>query len=173
MDAAAYTQGDFFMREKQGLFATAWLPLCARSQLEGPGAFVSATIGGWPLFAVRNAAGTLGGFRNTCRHQNMMVVESPAGRCENLRCRYHGWTYDLDGGLIAAPPLVAPPDLASPEHRLRRTALQEWGGLVMLCLNEAAAPVAGVPPAGSPAPAAAVTLDVACNWKVVVESRLK
>jgi hypothetical protein len=78
----AYAQGDRFQLEKRRLFAEAWLPLCASGQIAAPGAFVSQSIGGWPLMAVRGADGVARGFRNTCRHQGMPVIEKPAGTCE-------------------------------------------------------------------------------------------
>ena len=53
--------------------------------------------------------------RNACRHQNMQVVGTPAGNCEIFRCRFHGWTYDLQGRFLSAPPPVAPKDAQSPD----------------------------------------------------------
>ncbi|MEO7403673.1 MAG: Rieske 2Fe-2S domain-containing protein, partial [Burkholderiales bacterium] len=108
LGAAAYSQGDWFMQEKTSLFARAWVPICADQQIRERGQFASATVGGWPLVALRNDAGRVVGLRNTCKHQSMMVVEQAAGQCDVLRCRYHGWTYDLDGRFKSAPPLVAP-----------------------------------------------------------------
>jgi nitrite reductase/ring-hydroxylating ferredoxin subunit len=182
LDAAAYTQGDVFMREKTTLFAREWLPLCADSQLKKAGAYVSATIGGWPLFAIQDSAGATRGFRNACRHQGMMVLDKRSGQCDALRCRYHGWTYDLDGRLLSAPPLVAPADISAESNRLQSVALEVWGGLVMLSLQERPAPVVAQTRriaqlvesarAARAAGQAFASIDVACNWKVVVENRL-
>src|SRR5258707_4221538 len=104
LPAKAYTQGDQFQREKQTIFAREFLPFCAAAQLADSGAFILHTIGGWPIFVIRGADGMLRGFRNVCRHQRMPVVDKPEGRCDELRCRFHGWTYGLDGGFVSAPP---------------------------------------------------------------------
>ena len=49
------------------------------------------------------SARTLRGFHNVCRHRAGPLVTDPAGRCANLVCQYHGWSYDCDGALLAAP----------------------------------------------------------------------
>ncbi|MBI3513025.1 MAG: Rieske (2Fe-2S) protein [Proteobacteria bacterium] len=128
----AYSQGERFQLEKRRLFTSAWLPFCAAGQLAAAGSFVSHTLGGWPMVAIRGDDGVARGFRNVCRHQGMPVVEQPTGQCAALRCRYHGWTYDLTGALTAAPPPVAPADPAAPIHHLDALALAEAGGMMHL-----------------------------------------
>src|SRR5881394_3805652 len=111
----AYVGAEQFVREKRLIFAREWLPFCAAAQVAESGAFVNHAMGGWPVFAVAGAEGVVRAFRNLCRHQNMPVVDQPAGRCSELRCRFHGWTYDLAGALVSAPAPVAPTD-AWPER---------------------------------------------------------
>lgn len=168
----AYTQGERFQLEKRRLFATAWLPLCAAGQLAAPGAFVNHSIGGWPIFAIRGADSVARAFRNVCRHQGMPVVEKPSGQCDVLRCRYHGWTYDLTGALASAPPLVAPEDPAAPMHHLDALALVEAGGMIQARGRgggDDSAPEFGL---GDHAFAGASTIDIDANWKAVVEALL-
>ncbi|MFN0298827.1 MAG: aromatic ring-hydroxylating oxygenase subunit alpha [Burkholderiales bacterium] len=176
-----YSKGEPFMLEKTSIFAHTWLPLCAASQLAQHGDYMSATIGGWPLFAIRDSA-SIRAFRNICRHQNMMIVEKPAGRCDVLQCRYHGWQYGLDGRFIAAPPLVAPADAASPNNHLAPLATTEWLGLIFGSLLDVLLPTSmAFADLAAASPDAenqgqefvhAQTTDVACNWKTFVERRL-
>ena len=47
--------------------------------------------------------GELRAFRNVCRHRGSRLL-SGTGKCSKaIRCRYHGWTYRLDGELIGMP----------------------------------------------------------------------
>jgi nitrite reductase/ring-hydroxylating ferredoxin subunit len=168
----SYTQGERFQLEKRRLFAKAWLPFCAAGQIAAAGSFVNHALGGWPIFAIRGADGTARAFRNLCRHQGMPVIEKPAGQCDVLRCRYHGWTYDHAGALISAPPLVAPEDPSAPMHHLDGLALVEADGMIQVRGRgpEAAAPAAfGL---GDQGFAAAITTDVDANWKAVIEALL-
>ena len=166
-DPALYTAGDQFQREKRTLFARNWLPFAASGQLAAAGDFISHSLGGWPLLAVRGADGLARAFHNVCRHQSMPVVGTPIGHCDELRCPYHGWTYALDGSFQTAPPRYLPADPGS-QAGLEPAELHESDGL---CLVRVA-------PSGEPPPAigfpgrrfaAAVATDIEANWKAVVE----
>lgn len=171
LDGGAYTQGEAFQREKKSLFARAWLPFCATGQVAEAGHFVSHSLGGWSLFLVRGKDGTLRAFHNVCRHQQMPVVEKPAGRCDMLRCRYHGWTYDLSGALAVAPPMVAPPDPKS--VRLAGIETAEQGPLVFVRVEGGAAtPAPAVGGLDGMRFAQAISTDAACNWKTAIEALL-
>lgn len=165
-----YAQGDAFQVEKRTIFSTEWLPICAEGQIARPGDFLSVTIGGWGVVAVRDGAGTVRVLRNTCRHQNMPVVGTPSGTCETFRCRFHGWTYDLAGKLVSAPPPVAPADPDSPTVNLIAFEARCDAGLVSFTFDPAKAPVQ----VGGPLPAYGGTIaaEIACNWKVCVEHLL-
>ena len=166
---AAYTEGEQFQRERHSLFAKSWLLFAASAQLTAAGDFVSHSIGGWPLFAIRGEDGVARTFHNVCRHQSMPVVEQPTGQCEALRCRYHGWTYGLAGEFREAPPRVAP---AEPPDRLglNRVELREQDGFCLVRVQPG-----GGPPPDLAAPghfAGAVTTDIGANWKAAVEAIL-
>ncbi len=165
-----YSGPEAFQVEKRSMFATEWLPLCAEGQLAGPGDFVSASVGGWSVFGVRDAEGTLRVLRNACRHQNMQVVNTPSGNCETFRCRFHGWTYDLKGRFLSAPAPVAPKDPASPDLHLAPLATALVDGVVFFGLGSpAAAPALG---GALGAHGGTLTTEIACNWKVCVEHLL-
>ena len=171
MQIEDYTGGDAFQREKRTVFSTEWLPACAEAQLAGPGDFVALSVGGWGVVAVRDKEATLRVLRNACRHQNMSVVAMPAGRCEHFRCRFHGWTYDLQGRFAGAPNPVAPVDPASPDNDMRVLTAECRSGIVFFSL----APQALPPPAlaeALPAYGGTTTAEIACNWKVCVEHLL-
>ncbi len=167
--AEAYAQGDQFQREKRSLFAKTWLPFCASGQVAGAGEFINHTIGGWPVVVLRGSDGMLRAFHNVCRHQNMPVVDKPAGKCDQLRCRFHGWVYDLSGALTLAPPAVAPPDTTG--IKLQSAGIIEESGMVFVRLDN----VSDKPPSlglGEARFAAAATTDIGCNWKTFIEHLL-
>jgi nitrite reductase/ring-hydroxylating ferredoxin subunit len=167
----AYTAGDHFQREKRGLFARTWLPFCAADQIARAGAFVNHTLGGWPILAIRGGDGIARAFHNVCRHQSMPVVDKPAGQCEELRCRFHGWTYDLAGAFVTAPPLVAPTNADPAARHLRAVELADNEGVLFVRLESAAdgQPSFGL---GGQRFVGAATTDVDANWKAFVESAL-
>jgi nitrite reductase/ring-hydroxylating ferredoxin subunit len=169
MKVQDYTEGDALQAEKRTVFSTEWLPLCAEGQLPGTGDFVAATVGGWSVVGIRDKQGHVNVLRNACRHQNMQVVGTPSGTCESLRCRFHGWTYDLQGKFLVAPPPVAPKEV-TPELNLAVLPTAIAAGIVFFGLSEPAtpAPLIEAPPTYG----GTLATEIACNWKVCVEHLL-
>ena len=143
------------------------------------------TTFGVPLFAVRGRDGRARVFRNSCRHRGMALVEGP-GCAHALTCRYHGWTYRLDGSLSHVPHAEAFPDLDMPARGLVEVDSREVDGLIVIGALQS--PATGADAAmsaltdGSPwrdklLPAerlVAVRPTVrAMNWKVLVEQFLE
>jgi choline monooxygenase len=86
---------------------------------------------GVPLFAVRDRDGRARVFRNSCRHRGMTLVEGP-GCTHALVCRYHGWTYRLDGSLSHVPHAEAFPDLDMSSRGLVEVDSREVDGLIVI-----------------------------------------
>jgi len=176
--AALYTRPEAFQRERRSIFQSAWLLLSRSALLQEPGDWVAQTLGGWPVFALAGADGTPAAFRNVCRHQGLPLFDTGSGNCGQIRCRYHGWTYDTGGAFVTAPPAVAPPDPANPLHRLERVAAASRHDLLFVHLG------ASPPPLGETRdPLADAGLDrlifsgesvtdIDVNWKLVMEQAL-
>jgi phenylpropionate dioxygenase-like ring-hydroxylating dioxygenase large terminal subunit len=53
---------------------------------------------------MKDRAGRINAFHNVCRHRAYPVIEDEGqGNKKILACRYHGWSYGLDGKLAKAP----------------------------------------------------------------------
>ena len=46
---------------------------------------------------VHTEAGEVKAFYNVCSHRGAPVVTEPKGKRLRLTCKYHGWSYSLDG----------------------------------------------------------------------------
>jgi nitrite reductase/ring-hydroxylating ferredoxin subunit len=171
MKTEDYAQGDAFQAEKRTIFSADWLPVCAEAQIPRAGDFLSVTVGGWSLIAVRDQTGAVRVLRNMCRHQSMPVVSTPSGQCEHFRCRFHGWTFDLQGKFLAAPPPVAPAE-RGPQHDLLSLAVVVEAGIVFFCLEALSPPPSPRLEPALPDYGGTIVTDVAANWKVVVEHLL-
>jgi len=140
---------------------------------------------GVPLFAVRGRDGKARVFRNACRHRGLALVEG-AGCAHALICRYHGWTYRLDGTLSHVPHAEAFPDLDMPSRGLVEVDSREVDGLIVIGALQSPGPHADAATAalsdGSPwrdklLPAERlVYVDSTVrpmNWKILVEQFLE
>ena len=85
-------------------------PRTCRS-LPEPGTYMTGSAGSQPVLLLRDDEGVLRAFRNVCRHRGSRLL-SGSGECgKAIRCRYHGWTYRLNGELIGVPEARTIPDL--------------------------------------------------------------
>ena len=66
-------------------------------------------------------------FANVCRHRAAPVATEPCGQASRLRCRYHGWTYDLAGRLRGAPEFDGVADFRREDNGLPALAVAVWG----------------------------------------------
>jgi choline monooxygenase len=154
-----------------------------------PGDHVERTAFGVPLFAVRGRDQRARVFRNACRHRGFALVEG-AGCAHALVCRYHGWTYRMDGSLSHVPHADAFPGLDMSTRGLVEVASREVDGLIVIGALDSVDPgaQAGVDEAmaaltdGTPwrdklVPAQrlvyAQSTPQAMNWKVLVEQFLE
>lgn len=137
-----YTSETIAQRERQGLFSNVWLVAGRRDQVAQPGAFFTCTLAGEPLVITRDEAGQLHALVNVCRHRAARVACAEQGHAPHLRCRYHGWTYDLAGNLRGVPEFAGVEEFRREEHGLPRVQVAEWGPLVWVHLGEAAPPLA-------------------------------
>jgi choline monooxygenase len=141
MPAAWYHAPEIYAREGETIFAREWLYLGPAAWVASPGDYAAEAIAGRPILAVRDRSGALAGFANVCRHRAGPILPDGQGRCDVLRCRYHGWTYGLDGSLKAMPNFEAPPDFDKRAHGLPPVRVAEWRGLVFVNLDSAAGPL--------------------------------
>ena len=94
---------EFYELEQRKLFPRTWCAVAFASDIPDPGDAVPVELAGWPLIILRGKAGEISAFHNICRHRAMRVLPEPCKGRTTLSCPWHGWTYDLDGQLVATP----------------------------------------------------------------------
>jgi phenylpropionate dioxygenase-like ring-hydroxylating dioxygenase large terminal subunit len=144
--------------------------------LAEPGSYVARDAAGTPIVAVRGSDGRVRAFRNACRHRGAALAAG-AGCAKAFVCRYHGWTYGLDGRLIHVPNEHGFPGLDKGARGLAPVAAEEAGGVVFVAQDgPVGAARLGDLPEIIPSRyrlLAKSELDVAANWKIAVEGFLE
>jgi choline monooxygenase len=105
LPAFAYTDAAILAAEQERIFRRSWEPIGNAADVAAPGSFLTAEVAGAPIVVTRDAGGVLHGFFNVCRHRAGPVAVGKGAR-KSLTCRYHGWTYALDGRLVTTPELA-------------------------------------------------------------------
>lgn len=105
-----------------------WHPVCTSAQLPAPDAPpLRVRLLGEDYVVFRDSAGDVGMLDELCMHRGASLA---LGRVEEggLRCLYHGWKFDVRGGVMETP------NHADPKYRERMKApaypVREAGGLV-------------------------------------------
>ncbi len=177
-----YCDPAIYAAECESVFGDTWQMAGRLDLVATPGSFFTTEIAGEPILVLRDEEGVLRAFFNVCRHRAARVVNLPAGEVTRLRCRYHGWTYDLRGRLRGVPEFDGVAGFRREDNGLAGLAIDTWGPLGWVHagdspprLTEYLAPL--------PEQAAGLGLEalafverreylLACNWKVFVDNYL-
>jgi phenylpropionate dioxygenase-like ring-hydroxylating dioxygenase large terminal subunit len=151
-------------------------PFCPSAALAEVGAFVAREAAGTPILAVRGEDGRVRAFRNACRHRGMQLA-SAAGCGKAFVCRYHGWTYGLDGCLRHVPDEHGFPALDQGSRGLVPVVTEERQGIVFVAQDgpQVMNDLDGLPELIPPNYRLVETteLEVPANWKIVAEGFLE
>ncbi len=98
--ADALRRDDIFALEMAHIFEGGWVFVGFECQVPSPHDFFTARIGRQPVIIMRDGAGRIGGFVNSCRHRGSLVCHVGAGNRKQHVCPYHGWTYDSAGNNV-------------------------------------------------------------------------
>ncbi len=179
-----YSDPELLRAEQERIFRRAWQYAGPAEHAASAGDYFTCGVGDVPVVVVRDQVGELRAFLNVCRHRGSVVVEGRGNR-ETLQCRYHAWTYNLDGSLRAAPRANREPGFETDGICLRELTVETWGPLVFVNPDAGAAPLAetlGALPELVAAGGVEVERlrfrrrsesDLACNWKIAVENYLE
>ena len=124
-----------FAREKVQFFMGTPQVIGFAGQLKVPGSYITADVLGVPVVATRDQQGVLRAFVNACAHKGARVAHG-CGERSKLTCRFHGWTYALDGSL-AGRPQEGCFDTADARCHLRALPVSDRGGLIVVGIDPA------------------------------------
>ena len=184
LPARYYTDPALSVVERRVIFDRGWQLVAHVCQLRDAGDHVVADLAGLPVLAVRGADSAIRVLHNVCRHRAGPIAQCDGLAAKSLRCRYHGWTYGLDGQLKSAPEMGSAPGFDVGDIRLPQLQVRVWQGLVFAAV---AAGVADFDALGDGIDARSgehrglesyghhhrVGYDLACNWKVYVDNYLE
>jgi len=133
--SACYTDPRILDLEARTVFSNSWQFAGRFDQVRYPGQYLTSEVAGEPIAVVRGNDEVLRGFFNVCRHHAAAVVTESEGKVENLRCPYHGWTYDLTGTLVHTPEFSGVANFDHSANGLVPVQIAEWQGWVFVKLD--------------------------------------
>ena len=129
----AYFSQELFELECETLFKTHWQFVCHVNEAADIGAYVTFDVAGERALVIRGHDGILRAFHNLCRHRGSRIVPDARGVCNKaLVCPYHGWAYNLDGGLRGIANRDTFPPMQADKWGLKPLEMEIWNGLVFI-----------------------------------------
>ncbi|GAC1568322.1 MAG: aromatic ring-hydroxylating dioxygenase subunit alpha [Ktedonobacteraceae bacterium] len=174
--------------EMEKIFSSMWVCAGRADAIPKPGAYQVVTVGKESVIVMRNREGALNAFLNVCRHRGARLCAGEAGQLKgSIQCRYHAWTYGLDGRLIGAPNVLSDEQFDRASFGLLPVALEVWEGFVYLNLADHPSPLTdqltpvilerfgtyehfaryGI---GELKVGKSITYDIQANWKLLLEN---
>jgi Rieske 2Fe-2S family protein len=181
LEGRHYVSDHVFQAEAERIFARHWLAIGRANQIRDNGEYVLVQLGDESLIVLRDHDGRARAHYNVCRHRGTRLCESQRGKLsESIQCKYHAWTYALDGRLIAARLMHEVPGFCNDDYPLKSARVAEWEGFLFLNLaddaaafDETFAALAGKFAAWNLANlqvARRIAYDVRANWKQLIEN---
>ena len=178
LPGAFYKDPDVYELEVRHIVLKAWLYVGHQSQIPERGDYLLSEIAGESVIIVRDGQGAIHALMNVCRHRGSRICDTPTGHESRFTCRYHGWTYGLDGSLKAASRV--PEGFDRGKHGLRRLQLRVLEGLIFVNFADDPPDFAALEAAMGPAlcpygigrakVAHRQNYPIASNWKLAIEN---
>ena len=138
-----YYDPAIYEMELERIFSQMWVCVGRADAITGAGAYEVVTVGRESIIVVRGRDDVLRAFLNVCRHRGARLCNEASGKLKgSIQCRYHAWTYGLDGRLIGAPNVLSDEQFERALFGLLPVALEVWEGLIWLNLGDDPASIA-------------------------------
>lgn len=97
-----YRDPEIYRKDIEQIFLNSWLYAGHQSEIPKVGDWFLFEFDQESVIIVRSAEDEINAMLNVCRHRGSRICVESSGCSKRLTCRYHGWTYDLQGQLRAA-----------------------------------------------------------------------
>jgi phenylpropionate dioxygenase-like ring-hydroxylating dioxygenase large terminal subunit len=179
-----YVSADYYALEVEHIFKRTWLYACRVEEISQPGDFLVVDLPACDtsVVVVRNAEGGIGAFHNMCSHRGNKIAYDERGSVDSFTCRFHGWSYKLNGDLAFVPDRDNYFDIDRSCLGLSAVQVDEWQGFVFVnvdpepeetlaqYLGDLGAGLNGYPFAATSGKAHRFETVVKANWKLVKDA---
>ncbi|PZN95812.1 MAG: (2Fe-2S)-binding protein [Alphaproteobacteria bacterium] len=137
-----YISPDFFEREMRSLWPKVWQWACREEHLPAVGDYITYDVGRYSILVTRVSPTEIKAYHNSCLHRGTQLKPSESsGSATEIRCPFHGWSWQLDGSLKNIPCRWDFPHVQDAETRLPEVRVALWGGFVFINMDPDAPPL--------------------------------
>mgnify|MGYP001187933011 CR=1 FL=1 len=136
-----YISKEFHDLEMEKLWPKVWQFACREEQIPNIGDHLLYEIGNLSFIIIRNAADEIKCFVNSCLHRGRQLKQY-AGNSHELRCPFHGFSWNISGELKDVPASWDFPQIKPDEFSLPEALVEAWAGFVFINPDQSAPPLA-------------------------------
>ena len=134
-----YISSEYYEKERERIYRRCWL-YAGRRQEEIPEVgdyFVQdIAVCDASVLITRGKDGEIRAFHNVCQHRGNKLVWDTEGKRKLFTCKFHGWSFDDAGKLLAVPDEDQFFDFCKDDHALRPVSVDTWNGFIFVNLQE-------------------------------------
>ena len=135
-----YISAEWHQREVSRLWSRVWQYACREDEIPEVGDYYIYEIVRASYLVVRVAPDEIRAYPNACLHRGRLLKEYD-GRCSEIRCPFHGFTWELNGDLKKVPADWDFPHVEPESFVLPQCAVGIWAGMVFISQDPAAEPL--------------------------------
>ena len=139
LDTAFYTDSRYYDEAKKKIFSQSWQFVGDTNFIRDPGDCYPFTLLenylDEPLLLTRDKENNIHCLSNVCTHRGTIVVHEPC-KVNNLRCRYHGRMFHLNGAFRSMPEFKEVENFPTSDDNLAQLPLFRWGNWLFTSVNE-------------------------------------
>ncbi len=140
IDTSFYLDPACLEAAKEKIFAPSWQYIGHEGMVPNEGdAYPFKLLDNYieePLVLTKDREGHLHCLSNVCTHRGNLMVYEPCSALKQLRCKYHGRAFHLDGKFISMPEFKEVENFIPENNHLHHLKMYQWGPLLFTQLSK-------------------------------------
>ena len=131
LDAERYYTREFHDAEVDKVWRRVWQFACREDHIPNPGDHIIYDIADDKWIIMRQKDGSIKALSNVCLHRGR-ALRQEGGRVSELRCPFHGFSWNIDGSSKFIPCKWDFPQIEQEEFGLPEAQVASWNGFVFI-----------------------------------------
>ena len=140
LDVERFTSREYHDREVTKMWRKVWQFVCRTDHIPEPGDHITYDIADDKFIIMRTDTGEIKALSNVCLHRGR-ALRQEGGRVSQLRCPFHGFTWNIDGTSKFVPCAWDFPEIDPNNFSLPEAKVEVWNGFVFINMDPDAAPL--------------------------------
>jgi phenylpropionate dioxygenase-like ring-hydroxylating dioxygenase large terminal subunit len=139
--AHVYFSKEWHDLEVEKLWSRVWQWACLEDEIPNAGDYFVYDIAQLSFLIVRQPDMSIKAYRNACLHRGRKLRTCEGKGAKNLRCAFHGWSWNLEGSVKEIPCEWDFPDIDTADYGLPEAKVGTWQGFVFINPDRNAEPL--------------------------------